>query len=850
MSATGIPETAEVQAEARPEVTAASAPPKTSPVAHSCFHCGEPVPPAVSLYVERNGERKPVCCAGCQAVAELIFRAGLGRYYQFREEVARTAEKDLAGAIDAWESCDERESLWGEPLPDGRRELLLQTEGIRCAACAWLIRSHLELLPGVQSTQVDTATGYTRIVWQPQQTRLSRLAAALMELGYKPHLPLAGAEEQGRQEERRQSMKRLGVAGLGMMQVMMYAVGLYAGDAFGIAQAERGFLTWVSLAVTLPVLLYSGRVFFEGAWRSLRARRPGMDVPVALAIGLAFLASCYNFFRGAGEVWFDSVVMFIFFLSLGRHMEMMLRHRNLQAGAALARLLPEWAERIRGDERETVPATDLLPGDRVLVRVGEAFPADGLVCSGITEVDEALLTGESRAVPRDGGDAVIAGTLNLAQPVEIEVTASGQDTAVSSMGRLLLRAQSTRPATHSLPVWLVPVFIVAVLAIAAGTYAAWQWLDPARAFPAMLAVLVASCPCALSLALPVVHAAASRRLLDEGILLTRGDALHALNGVDTAVFDKTGTLTLGRPEIAGIEVNPERSEIDSERALRIAAALEGASAHPNARAFHAAEQNLPAIADPPRLDGPVVVHAGQGLAARVAGASIRVGTAAFTGLADAESRDEAIWLADAQGWLARFELRDALRPEAAETLAELQRAGLQLRILSGDSPAAVEAVAARLQVADFAARQTPSMKLAALEALRASGRHTLMVGDGVNDAPVLAAADVSMTVKGGAELANSTADLILTGESLGLVVKARHVAGRARQLIRQNLGWAVLYNVSVLPLAVSATLKPWMAALGMSLSSLLVVANASRLVRERRAAAGHEPPARTGKTTP
>jgi Cu2+-exporting ATPase len=799
----------------------------------ACFHCGEPIPAGTSLSVIRDGRRHAVCCAGCQAVAELIFSSGLGRYYQFREELGRKAEEDLAGEIQAWEGCDTRESLWGQELSDGRRELLLQTEGIRCAACAWLIRSHMEKLPGVQSTQVDTATGYTRIVWHPAENRLSRLAAALMQLGYRPHLPLASAEEQGRQAERRNSMKRLGVAGLGMMQVMMYAVGLYAGDAFGIAVAERSFLAWVSLLVTLPVLLYSGRVFFQGAWRSLQAGRPGMDVPVALAISLAFVASCFNFFRGQGEVWFDSVVMFIFFLSLGRHMEMMLRHRNLQAGAALARLLPEWAERLQDGRRHTVPAGDLEPGDRVLVASGASFPADGAIRAGATEVDEAMLTGESRAVAKIAGDEVIAGTINLTQPVEVEVTASGQDTAVSALGRLLLRAQSTRPATDSLPPWLVPVFIVAVLAIAGLTFLGWSALGDARAFPAMLAVLVASCPCALSLALPVVHAAASRRLLDEGILLTRGEALQALNDVDTVVFDKTGTLTEGSPELVDIEINRERTNSGETEALRIASALEVMSAHPVARALQAAVRRDPAADAQPLKAADVVVRPGMGLEGRVQGVRWRIGTASHLGIAIERDADDAIWLGDDQGWVARFRFRDTLRRDAAVTVSQLQDSGLDTLILSGDASTAVASVAGRLNIGHYLARQTPTMKLEQLESLRRGGKRILMVGDGVNDAPVLAAADVSMTVKGGAELANSTADLILTADSLKLVVVARQIAARTRQLISQNLAWAVVYNTSVMPLAIAGMLKPWMAALGMSLSSLLVVANASRLVRER-----------------
>ena len=792
----------------------------------SCFHCGESIPDGTNLGVNVDGNIRPVCCAGCQAVAQLIFGTGLGRYYQFRQELGRQADEDIQSEIAAWRGCDDRETLWGSEMADGRRELLLQTEGIRCAACAWLIRSHLEKQTGVDAVQVDTATGYTRVVWSPESNRLSHLAASLMELGYKPHLPLASREEQGRQDEKRDSMKRLGVAGLGMMQVMMYAVGLYAGDYFGIEISERRFLEWVSLLITLPVMLYSGRVFFEGAWRSIRARRPGMDVPVALAIGLAFAASCFNFFRGAGEVWFDSVVMFIFFLSLGRHIEMVLRHRNLQAGAALARLLPEWAERVTRDGRETIPATDLVEGDLIRVKMGEAFPADGVIRSGATEVDEALLTGESNAIARAAGDEIIAGTINLTQPVEIEVTAAGQKTTVSSLGRLLLLAQARRGEDDDgLPQWLVPTFIAVVLLLASCTWIFWSDIAPAKAFPAMLSVLVASCPCALSLALPVVHAAASRRLLDEGVLLTRAESVAALNHVDQAVFDKTGTLTRGTPEITDIHINPAVQPMTQEQVLGIACALEANSAHPIAEAFLAAH---PADSIPSARE--VRVVAAKGLQGMLDGRTWRIGTADFA-LKGEAGDDEYVWLANEDGWVARFELRDALRDGATETINRLKAEGIHTAILSGDGHLAVESVARRLGIDEWHARHSPEMKLQWLERCRHQGHHTLMVGDGANDAPVLAAADVSMTVKGGAELANSTADMILTSDSLTLVLRSRHIARRTRQLIRQNLSWAVLYNASVMPLAVSGALKPWMAALGMSLSSLLVVANAARLVR-------------------
>lgn len=791
---------------------------------NACFHCGEPIPAGVRLFVERDGQQRAVCCTGCKAVAELIFETGLGRYYQFRQELGRKAEQDSEALLAAWQACDNREALWGRAMDDGSRELLLQTEGIRCAACAWLIRSHMENMTGIKAVQVDTATGYTRIVWDPVKTRLSKLANALLALGYKPHLPLAGAEEQGRQEERRASMKRLGVAGLGMMQVMMYAVGLYAGDAFGMKVAERSFLEWVSLLVTLPVLLYSGRIFFEGAWRSLRAGRPGMDVPVALAIGLAFIASCINFFRADGQVWFDSVVMFIFFLTLGRHVELNLRHRNLQAGAALARLLPEWAKVRKQDRLETVPAIDLEPGDQVQVSAGEAFPADGRIIRGVTEVDEALLSGESLPLARQVGDTVIAGTINLAQTVELEVTAGGAETTLSSMGRMLLQAQTQRESSHGLPTWLVPVFIMTVLAIATATWLGWTLAGSDRAFSAMLAVLVASCPCALSLALPAVYAAASQRLLNEGVLLTRGDALRALSRINQVVFDKTGTLTQGMPKIARVTLNPERDGFTRQEVLELASRMEASSAHPLARAFHPVSGDLPEVRQ---------VH-GKGLEGKLKGRRWRLGKREFVegGARQGASPgpDTEIWLADDTGWIANFEVTDSLREDARYTVNTLRSQGLDLCILSGDSPEAVSKVAGLTAISNWVARQSPQDKLNRIAEMKAAGKNVLMVGDGVNDAPVLAAADVSMTVKGGSELANSAADMILTHESLALVIRAREIAMRAQTLIRQNLVWALIYNASVIPLAATGVLQPWMAALGMSLSSLLVVANATRLV--------------------
>lgn len=792
-----------------------------------CFHCGEPVPFTCKLTVVVERQEQAVCCSGCQAVARLILKSGQSRYYQFRTENAIKPADEDAGIEDSWQRFDERQSLWGSPLEDGRRELLLQVEGIRCAACAWLIRSQLEARQGIDRVQVDVATGFVRIDWQPDRLRLSKIAGILSAVGYRPHLPLAGAEATGRQQERREALKRLGVAGLGMMQVMMYAVALYAGDSMGISAGSERFLQWVSLVVTTPVLLYSGQVFYTAAWRSLRNRRIGMDVPVALAISIAFIMSCVNFLIGKGHVYFDSVVMFIFFLSLGRYAELAIRHRNLQTGLALARLLPEWAELIRDGQTEQVPATDLRTADRVRVRAGRTFPADGQLISGSTEVNEALLTGESRPVAKHVGDIVIAGSINQTQACEVKVTRDPDDSTVSLMGRMLLKSQTHRSRYTRLSERYAGWFVAVVLVVAGVTAAWWLKHDIAMLFPATLAVLVISCPCALSLATPAAIASSSRALLELGVLLTRGAALEILSSVDTIVFDKTGTLTTGSPSIVNTVLNPHRDTYDRENVLRIAAALEADSSHPVSKAFADIQASHGVASD--------VTHHGNGVEGRVGNTWYRLGNATFARLDETQFADDdgGLWLCDESGWIARFDLDDGLRDATVDTISALRARGLELIILSGDHRQPVASVAARTGINSWYAEQNPKMKMEYLAALQAEGKTVLMVGDGINDAPVLATANVSMTVSGASELANSAADFILTSKSLKYISNAFEIGDKTQTVIRQNLLWALAYNLLAVPFAAAGYILPWMAALGMSLSSLLVVLNSGRLARRK-----------------
>jgi len=790
-----------------------------------CFHCGAPCPRGQKIAVEHDGHAQPMCCHGCKAVSELILASGLDRYYQFRTAKGRKADDDPEMLAELWRACDSRQELWGEEALEGLRDLMLQTEGVECAACAWLIRSRLEPQAGVERVQVDVGTGYTRIVWDPRETSLSHIALELVRLGYRPHLLIGEEEERARLKERRGAMLRVGVAGLGMMQVMMYAVGLYSGDALGITLGARRFLEWTSLLITIPVVLYSGRPFFTAAVTALAARRLNMDVPVALAIGIAFLASCFNFLRGTGEVYFDSVVMFIFFLSAARYVQLVQRHRNLQGGAALARLLPEWAWRISNGGTETVLASDLAVGDRVRVRPGEPFPADGVLMEGTTTIDEALLTGESAPHSRGPGDGVVGGSINLSQPVEVRVNAVGRDLTVSALGRMLLRAGGQRSRFLSVSDRIAGWFVAGVLIIAVMTGAAWLYFEPAGALSAVLAVLVVSCPCALSLAAPAAMSAAGRSLLRRGVLMTRGDGLEALAGVDIAVFDKTGTLTPGTPDIVATQVNPQRAGIDESGALAIAAALEAHSAHPLARAF----RQVPPSAG---LSGVETINHG-GVSGMLDGVLWSIGSAGYTGMAEESARGDSasVWLVDERGWVARFGIRDELRGDAAQTLDELRRRGIRTVIASGDAEEAVRQTALSLGVEEWHARQDPAMKMERVRRWQEGGARVLMVGDGVNDAPVLATADVSITVPGATDLANSAADFILTGESLWGVTEVLDIAGESRLVVRQNIVWAIVYNVLALPLAILGFLEPWMAALGMSLSSLLVVANGARLGR-------------------
>ncbi len=716
----------------------------------------------------------------------------------------------------------------------GGSEAQLLLEGIRCAACAFANEQAISRVPGVLGVEVNYAMHRANVRWDPARVRLSDILAAVKKIGYRAFPYDPARVDSLSSGGRREALWRLFVAGFGMMQVMMYAFPAYvAGEGEMTADIEQ-LMRWASLVLTLPVVTYSAAPFFQGAWRDLALRRLGMDVPVALGIAVAFGASVAATLAGSGEVYFDSVAMFVFLLLLGRYLGLLARLRAARSLQHLGRLVPEFAHRLvdfpRSMETKRVPAAALEAGDRALVKPGETFPADGTVEEGAGAVSEALLSGEAKPKAKCRGDEVLAGAANLSSPLVVKVERIGADTVLSSVLRLVERAAAEKPRLIELADRTAAWFVLFVLVLAAIAGIFWAAVEPGRALPVIVAVLVATCPCALSLATPVALTVALAELAARGFVVARRQSLEALARATDVVLDKTGTLTRGEPRLVAIE---PLGPIPLERCLAIAAALESASEHPLGKALAAAGARAQA---PPLQVSGIRNVAGAGVEARVEGRLYRIGTAAFAGLAPGTpaalrsvEEDTVVWLGDGSGPLASYRLGDELRSEAGEAVAALRALGLRVHLLSGDGERATLEIARRAGIDIVRGDADPDRKRRYAVDLQGQGRAVAMVGDGINDAPVLAQADVSVAMGGGTRIAQARADCVLLSEDLRELPRAVEYARRTLWIVRQNVAWAFAYNLIVLPLALSGLLTPWGAALGMSASSLLVVLNALRL---------------------
>ena len=786
----------------------------------ACRHCGLPVLAGAAF-----------CCPGCESVASAIAGLGLEDYYRLRTApAARPAIHD-----EALEGFDDPavQARFVRAAGEGALEAELLVEGLRCAACAWLVEQALARTPGVVSATVNYGLRRARVRWR-SGVPVSAVLAAIRAVGYA-----AWPYEEGRialvdARERRTLLRRLWVAGLGMMQVMMYAFPAYVAGAGEISADIESLMRWAGLALTLPVVVYSAAPFFRGAWRDLRLARLGMDVPVALGIAVAFLASAWATGVGAGAVYFDSVTMFVFLLLGGRYLEVLARSRAGFALQRLARLEPRTAERLRDSEgyaTDTVSVAQLVPGDRVLVRAGQTLPADGELEGAEAEVGEAWLSGESRPIAKRSGDALVGGSVNTGRALVMRVQRVGADTALSSIHRMMERALDERPVWVEAAHRASGIFVGVVLAAAVATAIAWWQIDPSRALWIAVSVLVVTCPCALALATPAALTVASGSLARRNLVVARAGAIEGLATATDFVFDKTGTLTEGRARV--LEVVALRHEPEA-RLRALAAALARPSPHPLDRALaaSAADAAIPEVRDHCN-------HPGEGVEGSVGGQRLRMGRASFVRALHGMPLPEGwidgahttVWLADESGWIAAFRLGDSPRAGAREAVASLRARGVAIHMLSGDGEDVVALVACELGIAHAQACATPALKAAFVRGLQARGARVAMVGDGINDAPVLGQADVSIAMGSGADIAQLRADTVLLSDSLADLDAAVGIARRTRVVIRQNLAWALAYNAIVIPLAIAGAVTPLVAGAAMASSSLLVVANALRLRR-------------------
>ena len=732
-------------------------------------------------------------------------------------------------------------------------ESRLLIEGMHCAACAITVEEALQRVPGVLKAEVSAGSHRARVVWRADAVLPSDWMQAVQTSGYRAVPANDAFARDRRQLESRKALWRMLVAGLCMMQVMMYAWPAYIAQPGDLTPEMEQLLRWASWVLTLPVILFSCGPFFSSAWQDLLHRRVSMDLPVALGMAITFVVSTAGTFEPNSvwgrEVYFDSLTMFVFFLLAGRWLELRLRSRTAGALEALMNRLPDSVARLKADGAwERVAVRRLLPGDLLRLVPGECFPADGMLMKGSTLVDEALLTGESHPLRRGQGDTVIAGSYNLSAVVEMRVDQVGENTRFASIVALMESASGSKPQLARLADRIAKPFLLAVL-LAAGLSAVFWWSrDPAQALMVAVAVLVVTCPCALSLATPAAMLAAAGALARNGVLVRQLNALEALAAVDTIIFDKTGTLTRDALVLFSTRV---REGVTPEQALAMAAALSRQSLHPVSKALAVAASQAPAaqawLADQvleipgQGLSGQVFPHAplhevGQGGAITPVPQLLRLGSASFCALAPQDADRIQAHLSDAQGWLATFDLQEDVRPDALATLNALQQAGVALHIVSGDQPQAVARVAQGLGLRNYQAACSPQDKLDALQRLQQAGHQVAVVGDGLNDGPLLAGAQVSFALGQAVPLAQSKADFVVLGDQIMGVASSLLLARRTLRVVRQNLAWAAAYNAVCVPLAVVGWLPAWLAGLGMASSSLLVVLNALRLSRSRKLA--------------
>jgi len=787
-----------------------------------CFHCGLDVPKGKEWGIEFEGQWRPMCCPGCEAVAQAIIDSGLSSFY-----LKRTAYSVTANSLeDVLEPCV-TELSEAEFEDDELLETSLIIEGITCSACIWLLERQVKQLEGVVSFNVNYATRRARLKSVKQRVSVSDVLEAIRAVGYHA-VPFDTSKQfSNLQKERKDFLGRIGVALFCGMQVMMISLGLYIAGPNEIETEMLQFFKWVSALLTLPVVLFSGLPFLQAAYRDIKNKMPGMDVPVALGIGLGFLASLINTYVGRGDTYYESVCMFVLFLMLARYVEFLTRWYAISSSERMMQAVPMVAKRVADDGRlETVSAKSLQLGDEVQINPGEVIPADAIVLKGCSDVDESILTGENEPINKVSGDGLLGGSHNLSNTLTATVSCVGKNSTLSTIARLIDQAQAEKPAWVEAADRFASLFVSMVILVTASTAMYGYWQGDVEWFSTALSVLVVTCPCALSLATPTAYTAAMSALFGQGIIITKGTALETLATVDRVIFDKTGTLTQGAMTISHVTLfgSQERQNI-----MDIAISLESFSDHPIARAFK--REKAKVIYQAMNVEQ----ASGRGLQGVVEGDVYYLGSEDFINqalgikLGRVDANVTQVYLANDKQVLASFEIHDDIRKGAQLSVAWLKEQGKKVSLLSGDKSVPVKWLAKQVGIEDVRFNATPSDKLNEIDRLQSAGERVVMVGDGVNDAPILAKADVSISVSGASQLARASSDVLLMNNDMQSLRYVFRLSSKVSAIIKQNMGWALVYNIGALPLAMAGYVEPWQAALGMSVSSLVVVLNSFRL---------------------
>ena len=785
-----------------------------------CYHCGLPNDSKQIFETQILGDTRQLCCPGCLAVAQAIVDNGLEDYYQFRTEPANKSDDSILSTLDELAVYNDPALQEDFVFDEGHyKQIQLTLEGITCAACGWLIEKQLSKVKGIKQVAVNVQERRALVTWLDEDIKLSQIMASLKRIGYHASPFQADEHEASYKREEKAFLKKLGLAGIMTMQVMMLMAGLYF-DWFGaIEQETRQYFYWVALTLTTPVVLYSGSNFYLGAIKALSAKTVNMDVPVTLAVFGTYIAGLRATLLETGEVFFESICMFIFLLLLSRFFEHRSRHKAAQISANMTQYIPVSATKVNADGTfSNCLAKQLRPEDIVFVKAGETIPVDGIVLEGTASVDESMLTGEFNPVNKRPTASVYGGTVAQDGALTIKVTQSLKHALVNQIVRLQASAMASKPKAALLADKFSRYFVSAVLVISAATYGFWTFVGNEDAFWITISVLVATCPCALGLATPSALTCAVAKLNKQGILLKRADALEQLNDIDTIALDKTGTLTQGKFSIQSAWF---AEGVDKTTAMDIAVALEARSEHPIQQAFIGKIKHK--VSD-------FEVTPGGGISGNVNGSAFSMGSASYCGVSLPANLPFVanVLLVSGNTLIAAFLVSDKLRDDTQATLDMLSQ--YQLMVLSGDTQENVNNIVNTLPIQRALGGLSPEQKFEEVQKLQQQNKKVLMMGDGINDAPVLASADVAVAVGNATDVAKTAADVILLGDSLLSVPQLLNVALNVKRKIRQNIAWSVGYNILILPFAIAGVLSPWMAVVGMSLSSIIVVTNSTRLL--------------------